>query len=175
VFAAPLGSAHPQTIEELRPAAHVRYRIGGRGAAWIEGTYLARVDDSLRLTQPPPGKPLTIAVARLSDLQVSQGRVSRTGHGAAVGAAVGGGAGLILGIVALAEGCEGGFPSTCIITPTEVAVGAPLVFGALGAGLGAAIGAASHRERWTPVAGVGTNVTLMPQPRAVTLAVHLRL
>jgi len=82
---------------------------------------------------------------------------------------------LAIGIVALSEGCGQGFPDTCIITPGEIAVGAPLALGAVGAGLGALIGAGSHRERWIPVAGIGSGITLAPHRRAVTIGVSLRL
>jgi len=168
-------AAYSQTLDSLRPGVPVRYRLGQAGAAWTEGTYLGRIADSLRLALPPHDEVVTVATADLRDLQVSQGRASRTGHGALLGVAVGGTAGLAIGIVALSEGCGHGFPDTCIITPAQIAVGAPLVLGAVGAGLGALIGAASHRERWVSVAGVGSTITLVPRDRAVTIGVSLRL
>jgi hypothetical protein len=164
-----------QTIDSLRPGASVRYRLGHPGAGWTEGTYLGSIADSLRLTQPPHGEAVTVATSDLRDLQISRGRASRAGHGAVLGAAAGGAAGLAVGVVALSEGCSHGFPDTCIITPAEIAVGAPLALGAVGAGLGALIGAGSHRERWVPVAGVGSGITLEPHRRAVTIGVSLRL
>ena len=164
-----------QTLDSLRSGVSIRYRLDQPGAAWTEGTYLGSSADSLRLVHPPHGEPVTVATADLRDFQVSRGRVSRVGHGAALGAAVGGAAGLAVGIVALSEGCGKGFPDTCIVTPGEIAVGAPLILGAVGAGLGALIGASSHGERWVPVAGVGSHITLVPYRRAVTIGVSLRI
>jgi hypothetical protein len=174
ILALPI-AAYSQTLDSLRPGVPVRYHLGEAGAAWAEGRYLGRIGDSLRLAEPPHDEPVTVAAADLRDFQVSQGRTSRAGHGALLGAAVGGTAGLAIGIVALSEGCGHGFPDTCIITPAQIAVGAPLILGAVGAGLGALIGAASHRERWVSVAGVGSTITLLPRDRAVTIGVLLRL
>jgi len=65
-----------------------------------------------------------------------------------VGAGIGVGAGLAIGIAASTEECTG---LGCPPTGAGVTAGLALIFGGVGAGLGALIGSMSHVERWEQV------------------------
>ena len=119
----------------------------GAQRRWV-GT-LVQVDaDSIRLTSAPDRKIVSLPTASVVRLERSVDRRTNAGGGAVIGALVGGGAGLLLGVLASSEETSW----------YEVGAGdvfaATAVLAAAGGGIGALIGAASHKERWEPV-GLG--------------------
>jgi hypothetical protein len=109
------------------------------------GNLVSADADSLRFT-PDSGGTVAVPNASVARFERSLGRHARTGHGAAVGGALGAGVGLILGIAASSE--DDDFVE---VTPEDVVL-VTLLLGATGAGVGALIGSASHGERWEQLA-----------------------
>lgn len=100
------GQALADEASALRPGSRVRIAaVSLKGP--IRGTLAALDDDRLSLETKPGAPPLVIERGRIARLEVSAGRRSR-GRGAAIGAALGLGAGLLLTAgVAAGESCEG--------------------------------------------------------------------
>jgi hypothetical protein len=135
------GSAHGQADS----GARVRVTTSHRDQRPWVGTLLSADGDSVRLIASANRRRVVVPTDSVVRMERSSGRRSQTGHGAAVGALVGGATGLVLGLLASSE--EDSFVE---IGPGEVA-GVTLFFAAAGGGLGALIGAASHRDRWEPM------------------------
>ena len=145
------GTPLAQTIGALRNGARVR--VTSRSGMSIAGELVSLDSDRLVLTpddlQLADGPSATVAVARtqIRAIDVSQGRHSNAGKGALLGFAIAGGLGALLA----AESCAA---STSWFDPSPGACAATggVIFGVLGAGLGAAIGAGSRSDTWQSVA-----------------------
>ena len=152
LLAAPLPglSQHPDTADSsVSVPAGSRVRAMPTGAErYHVGSLLAVPDDSVRLSLERTGDSLALARASLARFDVSRGRRAQTGKGAIYGLAVGAFAGLILG-AATYEGCDGCFGPDPGIGGSAVIGG--ILFGAIGAGVGAIVGAQVKGERWVPV------------------------
>ncbi len=109
------------------------------------GTLISADADSLRVTTDTSGV-VAIPTAAVTRFERSRGRRSNVGRGALVGAATGGVFGLIFGIAAEADNNDWGIE----IGADGIAL-STLFVGAVGAGIGALIGAASKGERWEPL------------------------
>jgi hypothetical protein len=133
--------AHGQADSGLR----VRITTDGGSHKRMVGTLLSADSDSLRLTSSNDQRVLTVPTRSVVRLERSRGQRPSTGRGARIGALVGGGTGLLLGIAASSES-----DSWVQIGAEEVAV-VTVVFGLAGAGVGALIGSVSHHEQWDSV------------------------
>lgn len=109
------------------------------------GTLVSLGSDSLRYTRSRDTAVTAIPVAAVVRLERSAGKRPATGRGAKIGALVGAGFGLFLGIAASAD--NSGWWE---VGAEDVAAAAAIV-GVAGAGVGALIGAASKQDRWEPV------------------------
>lgn len=131
-------SAQVDTVVRVRITTNVP-----KQKPWV-GNLISAGSDSVRL-RPQEGGVVSVPSASVVRVEQSRGRRSNSGKGAVIGAIIGGGTGLILGIAASSE--EGSFYE---VGAGEV-VGGMAVLAAVGAGLGALIGSGSHRERWEPI------------------------
>ena len=109
------------------------------------GALISAGADSVRLTSSRDGRVVSFPTATVMRLEQSHDRRTNAGGGAVIGALIGGGTGLVLGLLASSED-----DSWFEVGPGEIAA-ASLTLAAMGGGLGAIIGAVSHRERWEPM------------------------
>jgi hypothetical protein len=135
-----------QPTVEADSGSRVRITVDKPSKRSHVGTLVSADADSLRFTTDISGV-VAIPTASVTRFERSRGRRSNAGRGAVILGAIGGAAGLILGIGAAADNSSWGIE----IGPEGVAL-ATLLMGATGAGLGALIGAASKGERWEPLA-----------------------
>lgn len=142
---APTARASAQ-LAELQLGARVRVRAPGEVAGRLTGMVLSRSADSLTMSRPN-ATPLTLAIAKLSTVEISRGK-SRS-RGALKGIAWGAASGLGLGLTPITEStCTGG-TSAVRGTCEPVSRGSfiwTMVVGSvtIGAGVGALVGS----ERW---------------------------
>jgi hypothetical protein len=125
----------PEVVQQIRAASKIRVRLVGDGWRTLHAPIVDSVSLSYSGSQPEPPLPIT----QVGRIQVPNG--SHAGAGAAIGGAVG----LGLSLLAVAVTAGDGWVSPT----TGQAVGAVVVWTALGAGLGAMIGKTS--PRWTTV------------------------
>ena len=109
------------------------------------GTLVSLDGDSLRYTKADTSVVTALPLASIVRLERSVGKRAATGRGAMIGGLIGGGFGLFVGIAASTDD-SGWFE----VGPGEIAA-ATAFTGAIGAGLGALIGAASKRDQWETV------------------------
>lgn len=109
------------------------------------GTLISVDGDSVRLVSAEDRLVVALPIAKVLRMEQSRRKRSNAGRGAVIGALVGGGTGLILGLIASSE--EDSFYE---IGPGEV-VGVTALLAAVGAGGGALIGSMSHRDQWEPL------------------------
>jgi hypothetical protein len=140
------------------PQPGERIRVFSAGRPW-EGVYVGA--DSAVLRYVPPGAGDTVAVPRRSvdGLEVQRGRRRATGRGAALGAPVGGLAGLVMGL-ATAEEC--GPNDFVCIPPWFVALSGAALGAAAGSGIGAIIGTLVTQDAWVAVDPRGLRLTATP-------------
>jgi hypothetical protein len=109
------------------------------------GTLISAATDSIWLVSAKDSMALAVPTQSVVRLEHSLGQRPATGRGALIGALIGAGTGLLLGILASTE--EGGWYEV----GAEEVLSASLVAGGTGAVLGALIGSVSRREKWQPV------------------------
>jgi hypothetical protein len=131
-----------QALAQLDPGSRVRV-TSEKGKQ--TGTLVALDGDTLRYTRLKASSVTALPRASVVRLERSVGKRPATGRGALIGGLIGGGFGLFLGIAASTDD-TGWFE----VGPGEVAAAAAFT-GAIGAGLGALIGAASRQDRWEAV------------------------
>ena len=120
-----------------------RKSADGKGPCYrTEGQLLALAPDVLRV-QPSTGLAREISRAEVERLERFLGTSRSAGRGALIGGGIGLGLGLLLGVAVAGEAGDDAVAA--------FVVGAPLAGGALGALIGAGIGALP-KERWTDVA-----------------------
>ena len=154
LFASPIFNLAGQAASVLVPGSRVRVTAAPSYVP-VVGTVVAQERDSLRLIVA--GAPVALAHASFQKVEMSRGRYSNAGNGALIGLGLGGGTGLLLGVAAVAS-CG---PEEWICPgPAAVPVMA-ILFGGLGAGLGALLGSGSSGERWDEVPRA--RVTLGPR------------
>jgi hypothetical protein len=125
----------------------LRVRIttsASRQPIWV-GTLISADQDSVKLVSAKDRQLVALPIARIVRAERSRGRRSNAGRGATIGAFVGGGTGLILGL--LASGEEDSFYE---VGADEVIV-AMAFLAAAGAGIGALVGAVTPRDQWEPL------------------------
>ncbi len=109
------------------------------------------------------GDQLTIPREVVTRLEVSRGRKSNVGKGAAFGFLGGAGLGALLGAVVGASAQRGDFCQRDSGCAGEYALIGGAAFGVLGAGIGAIVGAASKTDRWEEVPLDRLSVGFAPQ------------
>jgi len=127
----------------------------------VVGTLVSLEADSLRITSAKDQQSVAFPTGSVVQLERSVGRRSQAGHGAVVGGVAVGGLGLLLALVASSEN-----DSWLEIGPGEVFT-ITAAFGAVGAGVGALIGSASHTDRWEPIPVGGLNVQAAKPGRSI--------
>jgi hypothetical protein len=166
-----LSLAVPALAEErlaLAPGSRVRIRTSeGRGS--IRGTLASLDDQRLTLEEKPGAAPRVIDRSQIARLELSAGRRTR-GHGAALGAAIGLGAGLLFtGVVAARESCEGYGAEDCgLATAVSLIVFTPALT-ATGALVGVAL---PPSERWVTVPSTPAVRQSGPSPLGLRLTLR---
>lgn len=142
-----------------------RIRVHRRAEPALVGELVSLGSDSLTMTTAAAD---TVAVARaaITRLDLSTGTKSQAGQGAVTGLLIGAATGALLGVAA--SGSDDG--SWVDAGPGAWALSGAIGFGAIGAGVGALIGAGKHTDRWEqsalpavvvmPNRGAGTHVVL---------------
>jgi hypothetical protein len=108
------------------------------------GILISADADSVRLRSSTDRKIVSVPTGSISRFERSHGRHSNAGRGATIGALVGAGTGMLLGILAATED-----DSWYDVGVAEV-MGASAILAFGGACIGAVIGSASHRDDWRP-------------------------
>ncbi len=140
-----------QSPASLSPGSRVRLLASGMSPRPLIGTILRGDETTVEIQGAEQKDPVVVRRDAITRLEVSLGRRSR-GRGAGIGALVGFGIGVIPALMPEhKEECgpnAGLFCGLVIITRTQVG----LVFGGIGAGVGALIGAAvPPGEKWKAV------------------------
>ncbi len=146
-----LADPEPSLSQQPTPVeigARVRLRPEGAGQRWVVGQLLAVSEDSVRLLAGDPPDSVALGLPSLASFDVSMGQRRQTGRGAMIGLGIGAVAGILLGASTGSE-CDDCFSPGP--GPGESAVAGGVLFGALGAGIGALIGRSSQGERWEAV------------------------
>lgn len=142
-----------------------RIRVHRRAETTLVGDLVSLGPDTLTMTTSAAD---TVAVQRaaISRLDLSTGTKSKAGKGAVNGLLFGGLGGALIGV--LASGSDDG--EFLDYGPGAWAASGALMFGALGAGVGALIGSGQRTDQWegvvlptvaiVPVAGTGSRVAI---------------
>ncbi len=167
-MAIPRADAQLAQLVELQPGARVRVQAPGVVAGPLEATVVARARDTVTLTTSR-GARVPVPLAAITAVEVSRGRSHRDGavNGLAWGTGVGLATGLLSAIVddAASAACAGE-PCATDGTPGEIVAASFMTGAALGASIGAILGA-EHWERLT----IPTYVTVRPSRTGLALAV----
>ena len=129
----------------------LRVRIttsASRQPIWV-GTLISADQDSVIQFSAKDRQLVALPIARIVRAERSRWRRSNAGRGATIGAFVGGGTGLILGLLASGER-EGEEDSFYEVGADEVIL-AMAFLAAPGAGIGALVGAVTPRDQWEPL------------------------
>ncbi len=133
-----LSAQEPPPIEA---GSRIRVTAPSTGVDKLVGICLSTSGDSLRMQADEQASPMTISLADVTRLEVSQGRKSNTLRGLGIGFLVGAVAGGLLATqVDVEEGLDPG--------PEELILYGAVVGGAAFGAIGAGIGALSKSERW---------------------------
>jgi hypothetical protein len=161
LFMALLGGVSPGSGQDggsLVPGAHVRITAPTAGLEAVVGTLRSASDSmlvvDLFIDLPMARLDVEIDRSSVTKLEVSNGKRRRAVKGMWIGALVGAGVGALEWAGALNAECTG---SACFDGPALVAVDA--VSGALS---GLLIGALITTEKWRPVGGFETGVSILP-------------
>jgi hypothetical protein len=140
-----VGATAGPVYSQADSGSRVRVTTNVRSQRPLVGTLISVDTDSFRLRASTTRKLVALPTASIVRVERSRNRRTNPGGGAVLGAAIGGGTGLLLGLLASTEK-----DSFYEVDGGDVVTGA-LVLAALGGGLGALIGAVSHREQWDEV------------------------
>jgi hypothetical protein len=126
----------------LRPGQVIR--VSGAKGFRFTGEFMGR-DSSALVIRPSDGQTRRVPIVWIGKVEV------RTAHksGAGTGALIGGTTGAVLGLAAVAGIDSDEFFDPCC-SPGEYASGA-LILGAVAGGVGAAMGALTHKDTWTRI------------------------
>ena len=144
LIAAPAFAAPSETPPVLEVGSRARVTLLANDTPKVVGSVLSLPADTLVLAAEPDSAPRAIARLDIEKLELSRGLKSSSGKGATIGAVIGM---LWLGLSAAAVANVDG--------PTDDAVAAGFLGGAVGAiggaGVGALIGSAFRHEQWEKV------------------------
>ncbi len=165
---------YSQDEPQVIPGDRVRVLAPSVSPDRLVGTMLAMDPDSCVLDVEGRYKPVAVPLASLTSLQVSRGKRSLAGPGAVVGMLTGGIAGVSLALSACkVEGaCRSNGEDKTVVVALVLGVGGA----ALGAGVGALLGAFKKVDRWEEVPLDAIRVGPAPNaPGGVAISVSLRL
>ncbi len=149
----PFTSVAAQASRLVRPGARVRLSAPDLGITKYNGSLVSVTRDTLTVDT------LAVALASVTRLDVHRGRKSNTWKGAAYGFV----AGAIPGAVLSYAGCASD-PDPFIEIPPGVCAGLGVVlYGGIGAGIGAIVGALTRTDRWEEVPLDQLRVSFVPQ------------
>jgi hypothetical protein len=134
-----------------------RIRVHRRAETTLVGDLVSMGSDSLTMTTAAADT-LAVARASITRLDLSTGTKSKAGKGAVNGLLFGALGGALIGV--LASGSDDG--DFIDFGPGEWAASGALMFGAIGAGVGALIGSGQRADRWESVAL--PTVAIVPVP-----------
>ena len=166
-LAAAQGSQAQQDTTGLVPGR--RIRVHQQGNQKLVGNFVSMDSASLAMVTSI-GDTVLVPRHDIAGLDLSQGTKSNAGKGAITGLLVGGGLGVALGLAA-ASSTEGSILES---SPGAYAAGSGLLFGALGAGVGALIGSGQRTDKWAPTAW--PTLSFQPSRRdggTVALGMHI--
>ena len=172
---APFASVTAQYPLQAKPGDRVR--VTHQCQTWVEaggrtrtscrkdtGTLAGAPADSIVLAVDGQGRQLAFPVAPVTRLEVSQGRGSHSGLGAAVGALVGVFAGAVIGYSSREECVSQEFLGCLLYAgPKTYAVVGAMIGGPGGAVAGGLIGATIKTERWQEVPLDRVRASFAPQ------------
>ena len=124
------------------------------------GTFTMMAADSIVLGTGGSGSRTGVSLASVTSLEVSRGRMSRTGSGALVGFAVGAVYGAMQG-GSWAQGCDEPHFWPCSDPAAMAVLG--VFFGGIGMGMGAMIGGFIRTDRWEEVPLDRVRVSFAPR------------
>ncbi len=155
----PLQSITAQQAPPIETGGRIRVTAPTLGVDKLVGTSVEADATRIRVQADDQASPMTISLADMTRLEVSQGRKSNALKGLLIGSIVGVSTGAILGLAAsLAES----YDNPCADNEVEcVAVGAA-AFGVTGALVGLGIGALLKSERWEEVPLDRLRVNIVP-------------
>ena len=144
-----IASAARAQSDELQPGVRVRVTAPGVIANVLEVTVLARTGDSIRVGAPGLA-PTTMAISRITSLEISRGSSRMAGAivGMEWGVGIVGGMGAVIAAVAT---CPAG-STRCVPPTTSERVAFAATMAASGAIWGGGIGAIVGRETWAQFA-----------------------
>jgi len=156
----PLQSITAQQAPSIETGSRIRVTAPTVGADKLAGVCVEVDATRLRVQAEEQVSPLTISLADVTRLEVSQGRKSNALKGLGFGALIGGSIGAVLGLLASTgesyeNPCEGNAPAC--------AAGGAAAFGVTGALVGLGIGALTKSERWEEVPLDRLRVNIVPQ------------
>jgi hypothetical protein len=132
--------------------ARARVTAPSVSAGCVEGTLAAVDSETLTIVSEDDDRRVEVPRSRITKLEVVKGKKSRW----AIGALVGAGAGVLLGVVASNP------PSSA--DQFQIDGGAVAVCGAVGAAGGALVGAVLRTDRWTSVPADTVTLSIGPVP-----------
>lgn len=127
----------------LRPGRVIR--VSGAKGFRFTGEFMGR-DSAALVIRPSDGQSRRVPLDWIGKIEVRTAHKSVAGTGAAIGGATG----ALLGLAAVASVDNDPWLGTDCCSPGEYASGA-LILGAAAGGVGAAIGALTHKDTWTRV------------------------
>ena len=156
----------------LSPGARVRVTTPSEPHARQVGTLIAVGADSIHLRRDGRADSLSIPLAQVTAIELSQGQRTQGRRGMGIGFLAGAGFGVLIG---LADGDDP--PENFIqFSAAEKAMLGGAVLGAVGGVVGGVAGLASRTERWqrVPLAEARGRVGVVPRPGGVGLSVSMR-
>ena len=180
VLAAPAGdSLRAQSTAPVAVGERVRITTPSqRGPYRIVGSVVAVQGDTLVLQSGEFPTPRPVAVADISNLEVSLGRSSNTGRGFLYGSVIGAGLGTVLGAATYQKpDCAGAtwFCGDAAPHRTATAVAGGVVGALAGLAVGGLWGASHPSERWVRrSSGSGTRLGLAPAGRGAVVSLSAR-
>ncbi len=140
-----------QQAPPVAPGDRVRVTAPEIQSQRFVGTVIETGADTCLLKVEGRPAPLPLALAAVTQLEVSRGQANKGKTGAIIGGAVGAGIGVAVIISSYEEDCGSQFLSDLCETSNVLAVASPLVLGVAGALLGNVIGRSIKSERWEEV------------------------
>ncbi len=140
-----------QQAPPVAPGDRVRVTAPGIQSQRFVGTVIETGADTCLLKVEGRPAPLPLALAAVTQLEVSRGQANKGKTGAIIGGAVGAGIGVAVIISSYEEDCSSQLLSDLCEFGNAMALLSPLALGVAGAVLGNVIGKSIESERWEEV------------------------